>query len=121
MLTAIHPKLPMRDKAITRHFYIDKLGFEDIGNFDYEEYLMLKKDNIEIHFFLFKNLDPNENYGQVYLRTDTLKILFQSFLDKNISIHPNGYLQLQPWRQEEFSILDPDNNLLTFGQSVVYS
>jgi hypothetical protein len=32
------------------------------------------------------------------------------------SIHPAGHLQTKPWGQKEFSILDPDNNLLTFGE-----
>ena len=48
MLTAINPKLPMRDKAITRDFYINKLGFREFGNADYEGYLMVEKDNIEM-------------------------------------------------------------------------
>ena len=29
MLTDINPKLPMRNKAITRHFYLNKLGFQE--------------------------------------------------------------------------------------------
>jgi hypothetical protein len=33
-------------------------------------------------------------------------------------MHPNGYLETKPWGQKEFSLLDPDNNLLTFGQSI---
>jgi hypothetical protein len=32
--------------------------------------------------------------------------------------HPNGHLAIKPWGQKEFSILDPDNNLLTFGQNI---
>ncbi|MBB5332557.1 VOC family protein [Chryseobacterium koreense] len=48
---------------------MSKLGFADIGNSDYPEYLILKKDNAEVHFFLFKNLVPTENYGQLYFWT----------------------------------------------------
>lgn len=118
MLTSVNPKLPMRNKAVTKDFYINTLGFQNLGTADYDEYLMVLKDNIEIHFFAFKELDPNENYGQVYIRTDDIDTLYQSMLDKKISIHPAGHLQVKPWRQKEFSILDPDNNLLTFGQSV---
>jgi hypothetical protein len=118
MLTEINPKLPMRDKTVTREFYLNTLGFQDYGSADYDGYLMVKKDRIQIHFFEFKNLDPKENYGQVYIRTDKIDSLYQSFLDKNVSIHPAGHLQAKPWGQKEFSILDPDNNLLTFGQSV---
>ncbi|OAQ39062.1 Bleomycin resistance protein [Pedobacter psychrophilus] len=117
MLTAINPKLPMRNKPITKDFYLNKLGFKDIGSHDYPQYLILKKDSIEIHFFEFADLDPKENYGQVYIRTDHINELYQSFINEGVKIHPNGKLKTQPWGQQEFSILDIDLNLLTFGQS----
>ena len=117
MLTDINPKIPMRDKSVTREFYINKLGFQQFGN-DYDGYLMVQKDNIQIHFFEFKGLDPKENYGQVYIRTDDIDNFYQSMLDKKLSIHPTGHLQAKPWGQKEFAMLDPDNNLLTFGQSI---
>ena len=41
----------MRNKAVTRDFYVNQLGFVDIGSTDYEGYLLVKKDTIEIHFF----------------------------------------------------------------------
>lgn len=118
MLTAINPKLPMLNKAITKAYYIDQLGFENLGSSNYDEYLMVTKDQIEIHFFEFKELDPKENYGQVYIRTDDIEALYQSFIERNISIHPNGLLETKPWGQKEFSLLDPNNNLITFGQSL---
>lgn len=117
MLTDIHPKLPMRDKNSTKDFYIKKLGFEEFGNADYDFYLMIQKDRVQLHFFEFKDLNPGENYGQVYLRTDTIEELYQEFLNNEVEIHPNGHLETKHWGQKEFSILDPDNNLLTFGQS----
>ncbi len=117
MFTAIHPKLPMRDKTITRNFYMHQLGFCEFGNADYSGYLMMEKDNLQIHFFEFKVLDPKENYGQVYIRTNGIDNLYQSLLDNKASIHPNGALQIKPWGQKEFALLDPDNNLLTFGQN----
>ncbi|MBB6001598.1 VOC family protein [Arcicella rosea] len=118
MLTDINPKLPMRNKTITRDFYIKQLGFQEFGSADFEGYLMVQKDKIQIHFFEFTALDPTENYGQVYIRTDDIDQLYQTFLANKTIIHPAGHLQLKPWGQKEFSILDPDNNLLTFGQSV---
>lgn len=118
MLIDINPKLPMRNKAITRDFYLNELGFEEYGNADFEGYLMVQKDCIQIHFFEFKELDPKTNYGQVYIRTDDIDKLYQSLVDKKTSIHPNGHLEIKPWGQIEFALLDPDNNLLTFGQSL---
>jgi len=118
MLINIHPKLPMRDKAVTKSFYINKLGFHEFGGTDYNGYLMVEKDNIQIHFFEFKELNPKENYGQIYIRTNNIDDLYQSMLANRVIIHPNGALQTKPWGQREFALLDPDNNLLTFGQSI---
>jgi hypothetical protein len=79
MLTAVHPKLPMRDKILTKQYYCHRLDFTEIA--DYGDYLMLKKDKIEIHFFAFVGLNPNENYGQIYLRADRIEALYQELLD----------------------------------------
>jgi hypothetical protein len=118
MLTDISPKLPMRNKAITRDFYLNKLEFREFGSADFESYLMLQKDRIQIHFFEFKEIDPNENYGQVYIRTDAIDEWYQLALDKKLNIPEAGHLKIKPWGQKEFALLDPDNNLLTFGQPV---
>ncbi len=119
MLTAIHPKLPMRNKDLTKEFYINQLGFREFGDADYEGYLMVEKDQVQIHFFEFTELDPKENYGQVYIRTDHIDELYQLASGKKLKFPQAGHLQIKPWRQKEFSLLDPDNNLLTFGQSIL--
>ena len=108
----------MRDKELTKNYYVNQLGFQIFGDNDFDGYLMVQKDNIQIHFFEFKALDPKENYGQVYIRTDDIDKLFQTFLDNKILIHPNGHLETKPWGQREFALLDPDKNLLTFGQCI---
>ncbi|CAM3898166.1 bleomycin resistance protein [Aquirufa aurantiipilula] len=118
MLTDIHPKLPMRSKKATRDYYILQLGFQEVGQVDYEGYLMIQKDRIQLHFFEFKDLNPLENYGQVYIRTQDISGFYQSLLDNQVKIHPNGSLELKPWGQKEFSLLDPDHNLLTFGEAM---
>jgi len=117
MLTDITPKLPMRNNSITKNYYVKKLGFKYIGSDEFPQYLIVEKDNLQIHFFEFKDLNPKENYGQIYIRTDNVDELYQNMLDNNVDIHPNGHLENKPWQQREISILDPDNNLLTFGQS----
>ncbi len=104
----------MRDKAVTKDYYLNKLGFQLFGNNDFDGYLMVQKDNVHIHLFEFKDLDPKEIYGQVYIRTNDIDKLYQTVLDNKISIHPNGYLVTKPWGQKEFSLFDPDKNLLTF-------
>lgn len=118
MLTQIIPKLPMRDKARTLAFYTTVLGFRNASAVDYPTYLILEKDDIELHFFEFTTLDPTQNDGQVYIRTSDIDTLYQSVATIENVIHPNGHLMLRPWGQKEFAMLDPDNNLLTFGQAV---
>ncbi len=108
----------MRDKAVTRDFYLNKLEFQEFGSADFDGDLMVQKDSIQIHFFEFTELDPKENYGQVYIRTDDIDKLYRLALDKKLTMPEAGYLHMKPWRQKEFSLLDPDNILLTFGQSI---
>ncbi|GAA4459654.1 hypothetical protein GCM10023093_01010 [Nemorincola caseinilytica] len=115
MLTDINPKLPMRDRSATRRFYIDELGFQQFGG-EYDDYLMVQRDNIQIHFFRFATLDPNENYGQVYIRTNDIEEWYHRLKARGVKTTP---LEHKPWGQKEFALLDPDNNLLTFGQSMV--
>ena len=85
----------MRDKIATKEYYINKLEFREIS--DYGDYLLMRKDNVEIHFFEFKDLEPKDNYGQVYIRTNDIDLLYQTLLDNKISIHPNGHLETKPW------------------------
>ncbi|WP_419213206.1 bleomycin resistance protein [Maribacter sp. X9] len=118
MIDAIIPKLPMRNKAITKAYYLKNLGFVEFGRTDVDYYLMLERNKLQLHFFEFKDLNPFENYGQVYLRTTAIEKLYQALLHKNVPIHPNGKLESKPWGQKEFSLLDPDHNLLTFGQPI---
>ena len=116
MLTSVHPKLPMRNKAVTRDFYIKLLGFTDIGTSDYADYLIVQREGSEIHFFTHTQLNPHDNYGQVYFRVSSIDSLYQEWKQLGVPIHPAGKLEIKPWGQKEFGILDPDQNLLTFGE-----
>ncbi len=106
----------MRNKILTQEFYLNQMDFQMLA--DYGNYLLLKKDEIEIHFFEFKDLNPLENYGQVYIRVVGIDQLYTSLIEKEISIHQNGKLDSKAWGQKEFSLLDPDHNLLTFGEGI---
>ncbi len=119
MLTQIHPKLPMRNKTITKAYYIQQLGFDDVSAQDYERYLIVKRDHVEIHFFEFNELNTLQNYSGTYIRTNDIENFYQELLKKGVPIHPNATLTSKPWGQKEFALLDPDHNLITFGQAIV--
>ncbi len=118
MMTDIHPKLPMRNKAASKDFYVNRLGFKELESAGNGGYLMVEKDHIQIHFFESIGLHPKQTYGQVYIRTRNIEALYQLMLSNKITIHPAGHLERKPWGQREFTILDPDNNSLTFGPHV---
>ncbi len=117
MFNSIAPKLPMRDKEKTKDFYIHLLGFRQFGG-DFDGYLMLKKNKIEIHFFEYKDLDPLLNYGQVYIRTGNIEHWYLLAITQYGNIPIASHLESKPWGQREFSILDPDHNLLTLGEEI---
>jgi len=54
---------------------------------------MVQKDNIQIHFFEHKTLNPAENYGQVYIRCVDIDGFYQTLIENNVTIHSNGNLE----------------------------
>ena len=111
---SIIPKLPAKDLEATRLFYTEKLNFKVINT--YPDYLLLQRDNMEIHFFLHRQLDINRNDGMCYVRVTNIEELYKGLKDSNF---PNlGKLETRPWRQKEFSICDNQNNQITFGEAV---
>jgi hypothetical protein len=50
-----------------------------------------------IHFFEYKEFDPKENYGQVYIK---LENLYKALVDNKTGIYPNGGLQSKQWGQK---------------------
>ena len=116
MITQIIPKLPFIKKEETLHYFTEKLGFSMIS--DYDDYFILKIDSEEIHFFEFENLDPKKSDFMIYLRIENIDEFYKILQTKNVEIHPNGTLETKPWNQKEFSLLDPNGTLLTFGESI---
>lgn len=115
MITSVIPKLPFIDKQKTIAFFTS-LGF--VERADYTDYVVMTSDHTELHFFSFPTLKPEKSDFMIYFRTNEVDKLYADLQQKNITIHPNGPLKIQPWKQKEFSILDPNGTLLTFGQAV---
>jgi uncharacterized glyoxalase superfamily protein PhnB len=65
-----------------------------------------------------KILIQKKTYGQVYISVKDIDNFYNSLLITDVTIHPNGALEKKPWGQKEFALLDPNGNLLTFGESI---
>lgn len=115
MITTIIPKLPFIDKQQTFDFYT-RLGYT--MHADYTDYVIMTSDHTELHLFSFPTLQPAKSDFMIYLRVQNIDALYAEVQQKNITIHPNGMLSVKPWKQKEFSVLDPNGTLLTFGQTV---
>lgn len=117
MLNEVHPILPMRDKQETKAFYVDILGFVSFDNEDkWERYLMVRKDNVELHFSLHESMVPEKNDYSCYIRTDNVEDWYRLAKEKKLDIEKE--LQEYPWQQKEFVIRDPNFNYLVFGGGV---
>jgi len=117
MISRVVPKLPFIDKQQTIKFYINQLGFKLRS--DYGDYLIIDLPAAELHFFAYPELDPGKSDFMIYLRVDNgIEEMYQIFQKEGVLIHPNGKLEVKPWGQKEFSILDPNGTLLTFGEAV---
>jgi len=114
MITKIFPKLPFIDKQKTLDFYM-KLGFEFVTDFD--QYMIIRYDNMEIHFFEHLSLKPENSDFMIYLSIDkNIESYYNELQSNDVAIHPNGALENKDWHMTEFSLIDPNGTLLTFGQ-----
>lgn len=116
MISRVVPKLPYIDKQQTINFYVNKLKF--ILRSDYEDYFIIDFPEAELHFFAYPGLDPKKSDFMIYLRVNEISEMYQVLQKGGIEIHPNGKLEDKPWRQREFSIVDPNGTLLTFGEAI---
>jgi hypothetical protein len=112
-ITSVIPRLPSKNLDATLAFY-SGLGFSLWGN-RYPEYLMMERDGCELHFFLFEELNPLENYGMCYIRVKEVEQLHAQW---KVAVPSLKAPELKPWRQKEMTVLDPDHNAITFGEAV---
>lgn len=111
-LIAAIPKLASLDVERSLAFF-EGLGFGRKGS--YPDYGIVERDGVQIHFWLCTDARiPRETACRITV--EGIEELFQTFSAKGV-IHPNGSLALKPWGVWEFSVLDPDGNLVTFQQA----
>jgi hypothetical protein len=55
----------------------------------------------------------------IYLRVDhNIKDLHDQILNISPSLDRLGKLEIKPWGQKEFPLIDPNGTLLTFGEAM---
>lgn len=104
------PVLPSLDIKRTSTFYAG-MGFHE-NVYEDHDYLILRRDRIELHFWLTDDRDLCENTS-CYIRGGQIVALHEEYTAaKIVGLKP---LEKRPWNMLEFSVTDPDGNLLRFG------
>jgi DNA-binding transcriptional MerR regulator len=108
------PKLASLDLERTQRFWAEKLGFERL--FTYPDYGISGRDGVQIHFWVTDDADIPKATG---CRVDVTGVdaMYEEMSAAGV-VHPSGPLTDQPWGFREFSVLDGDGNLVTFGERI---
>lgn len=108
------PILASRDIAETVDFY-GKLGFgvvrlhQEFG----PAYLLVRRDDVELHFVHSPGTDPEESHGGCYLRLADAQAVYDEWEPVGVpGVHPP---RDTPWGMREFFVVDPSGNLLRIG------
>jgi len=126
-----YPNLPARDIARSVDFFRDKIGLPPRHQED--GYAILSRDAVEVHLWLANDeswrtrqahepiVSGAESFiagtASCRIRVEGVEELYKTFRPLGI-VHGNAPLTDQPWGDRDFSILDPDGNLVTFFQPI---
>lgn len=115
------PILPSRVIAETVAFY-QRLGFAG-GPHEFDaNYALLRRGDIELHFFAHPSLRPEQSDAGCYLRVQDAPAWYLTFQSANLpnqGIPRLDALSAKPWGMLEFAMVDPDGNLIRVGQVLV--
>jgi catechol 2,3-dioxygenase-like lactoylglutathione lyase family enzyme len=112
------PILPSRSLANTLKFY-RCLGFDGEILGENNDYAILARGDLELHFFLHTELLPAQSWAGCYLRVVDVEALYTVFFAARLpesGIPRIDTLGDKPWGMREFAIVDEDGNLLRIGQ-----
>jgi catechol 2,3-dioxygenase-like lactoylglutathione lyase family enzyme len=115
--TAI-PILPALDLDQSIAFY-ERLGFRLAGRAPApEDYALMRRDDMELHFYGAPELDPATCYAACYLRVNDAPKLHAEI--STLGLPGTGIPRLSPleiksWGMREFHVVDPSGVLLRVG------
>jgi len=114
MLKTAVPILASLNAEETINFYVKKLGFTLINNWD--GYVILSRDEITLHLWPCKDPEIPKATG-CYINVTEVEKLYDEYQAAGV-VHPNGPLKEMPWKMKQFSILDNNGNIIHFGEPV---
>jgi hypothetical protein len=118
MLEKLSPILPARDIGKTEVFWA-RLGFSTV--YADADYLLMKREGAEVHFFRHATLDPTTCDHGAYLRPSDINNLDTEWAA--LALPSTGIPRLEraadkPWGMRELALLDLNGNLIRAGQEL---
>jgi catechol 2,3-dioxygenase-like lactoylglutathione lyase family enzyme len=114
------PILPSRSVNDTVAFY-RRLGFEGGAHAADSGYAILRRGDVELHFFTHRVLKPAESSAGCYIRVSDVEGVHRAFSSSGLpgaGIPRVEALEDKPWGLREFALVDPDGNLIRVGQVI---
>jgi catechol 2,3-dioxygenase-like lactoylglutathione lyase family enzyme len=111
------PALPVSDIGQAVEFYESKLGFERRHVED--DFAIVARDGVEVHLWAANKpgvagAEPHiAGTGSCRIEASGVGDLSEELAAADV-VHPHGALESTPWGTEEFTVLDTDNNAITF-------
>jgi hypothetical protein len=105
------------DAKCSSYKAISGTSFVILNNWRLRKSYFIRERRCQNSLFEFLNLHLLENYGQIYVRLNAIETFYKRLIDNKVSVHPNVKLELKSWGQLDFSILDSQHSLITFGKS----
>lgn len=112
------PILPSRSIPETVTFS-RRLGFTGDAHVSDAGYAIMRRGNVEIHFFLHRDVLPQESYSGCYIRVSDVAEIHSAFAEAGLpsrGIPRLTAVEDKPWRMREFALVDADGNLVRVGQ-----
>lgn len=108
------PNLPSRDFDATIAFY-GRFGFEPVHRED--DWLILRRGALELEFFPYAELVPEESSFMCSIRVDDLDELYRTVAEAGIVEASVGFprrhpVRVQPWGQRAGFLVDLDGTQL---------
>ena len=111
------PILPSRSLNDTLAFF-KRLGFDGRIH-THGNYAILTRGAVELHFFIHRELRPEQSSAGCYIRVSDVENFYQAFASAKLPRKGRprqDALEDKPWGMREFAIVDPDGNLIRIGQ-----
>lgn len=99
----------------------EKLGFSINYSHIHSGYLIALMGDIEIHFTIYKDLEPTQNYCGCYIRTQLVDEIFDKWAVLGIkteNIPRLEKIENKIWGMREFAYIDESGNLIRIGKII---